>query len=574
MAPLDEFLPAGSITAPGLNSALSTGGDVSTDAPTPAMTNNNTDGTTPESILDGQLASVIFNGKTTFDNTDSGYILGTDTTDGLVKFYLGDSTNYLSWNGTFLNIGGDLVAGSIAITNTSAGAVGTAFFAQTNTGNTLSTVIIQNNAAAEAPLELEQFGVTSGHFVKEILFGGSSSTVLWVSDGTTPNGNLSGTAGDICLNCDSSTVYYCTGTTSWTQLGTSSGSGNNAIFADGGDGAVTFDGSTTVLGMAPSSSIYTLTRDIFLTTGTVDSGVTIKMGGYRIFATTSISNAGNIIYNGNAGSAGSSGGVPGAGNNQVGSAGGGGGGGAALPSGSVYGGLAGGGGQGGTGGFFPEQQSGSGTAGASATNSLLFSGTGAIGGAGGYGFTSGGGTSFGGGGAGGTVTQAAGVTPHWLPSFELMSNGSGFLTSTGAGGGGGGGGPGGNPNNGNSFNSGGGGGGGGAGSNGGIVCIFAKSIINTGIISANGGTGGTAGNGGLSFGGQMDNWNGGGGGGGAGGSGGIVLLVYSSLSNSGIISANGGTGGVGGTGGATGFTGNPGSNGNTGTNGTIFEIQT
>lgn len=41
---------------------------------------------------------------------------------------------------------------------------------------------------------------------------------MWMSDGTTPNGALSGTAGDICINCDSGKTYYCTGTTSWTAM--------------------------------------------------------------------------------------------------------------------------------------------------------------------------------------------------------------------------------------------------------------------------------------------------------------------------------------------------------------------
>jgi hypothetical protein len=42
---------------------------------------------------------------------------------------------------------------------------------------------------------------------------------LWVStDGTTPNGNLTGTAGDICLNASSSKPLICTGTTNWSAV--------------------------------------------------------------------------------------------------------------------------------------------------------------------------------------------------------------------------------------------------------------------------------------------------------------------------------------------------------------------
>jgi len=35
------------------------------------------------------------------------------------------------------------------------------------------------------------------------------------------------------------------------------------MFGDGSDGTVTFDGTSTVLGLVPSSSTYTLNRSIF-----------------------------------------------------------------------------------------------------------------------------------------------------------------------------------------------------------------------------------------------------------------------------------------------------------------------
>ena len=44
------------------------------------------------------------------------------------------------------------------------------------------------------------------------------TVTLWVSNGTTPNGNLSGTAGDVCFGGDSGKTYYCTGTTNWTAM--------------------------------------------------------------------------------------------------------------------------------------------------------------------------------------------------------------------------------------------------------------------------------------------------------------------------------------------------------------------
>lgn|SRR3990167_5244501 len=48
-------------------------------------------------------------GKSTFDNVDTGFILGIH--DGLAKFYIGNTTSYLNWTGTQLNINGLVVDG-------------------------------------------------------------------------------------------------------------------------------------------------------------------------------------------------------------------------------------------------------------------------------------------------------------------------------------------------------------------------------------------------------------------------------------------------------------------------------
>lgn len=78
-------------------------------------------------------------------------------------------------------------------------------------------------------------------------------------------------------------------------------------FGDGSDGAVTFDGSTTVLGLAPSGGVYTLTRNVFLTNATVNSGVTVKPNGFLIYGTGTLTNNGTIHDNGGNGTAATSG---------------------------------------------------------------------------------------------------------------------------------------------------------------------------------------------------------------------------------------------------------------------------
>lgn len=89
------------------------------------------------------------------------------------------------------------------------------------------------------------------------------------------------------------------------------------IYGDGIDGSVNFDGSSTVLSIAPSSSVYQLTRDIFCYNMLVGANVRVQPNGYRIFvenilqladgavigwaSNTGWSTAGSIMQGGNAG---------------------------------------------------------------------------------------------------------------------------------------------------------------------------------------------------------------------------------------------------------------------------------
>ena len=55
------------------------------------------------------------------------------------------------------------------------------------------------------------------------------------------------------------------------------------IYGSGADGSVTLDGTTTILSMAPSSSVYTATRDLFFYNLTLSDSVRLNPAGYRIF---------------------------------------------------------------------------------------------------------------------------------------------------------------------------------------------------------------------------------------------------------------------------------------------------
>lgn len=285
------------------------------------------------------------------------------------------------------------------------------------------------------------------------------------------------------------------------------------VYGDGSDGTVTFDGSSTILGIAPSSNVYTLTRDVFLVDCTINSGVSINTAGYRFFADT-LTNNGTIHCNGT-----SAGGTDGS---QAGSGGGG--------SGSITNNapIGGSGASGGT---------GVGSGGGNAVNLAM----GGLGGAGGTGVSAGGAA-----GTRGTAPQAIhGYRFMPVPMLGMATTNNGTLTKISGGTGGGAGG-------GDGTNKGGGGGGG-----GGIVIVCARKILGTGTISANGGNGGTDPSGTLGT-----------GGGGAGG-GGAIWVVSSSVSGGAItgqtITANAGSVGSG--------HGTAGVNGSAGTAGNIFLLK-
>src|SRR5262245_54411455 len=94
------------------------------------------------------------------------------------------------------------------------------------------------------------------------------------------------------------------------------------VFGDGSDGAAVFDGSSTVLGLVPVASKYTLTRDIQCTSAPVNGGVTIQPHGFRIFCQGTVTNNGTIRDDGSAAAGATAGGSIGSGSLGNGRAGG------------------------------------------------------------------------------------------------------------------------------------------------------------------------------------------------------------------------------------------------------------
>ncbi len=311
------------------------------------------------------------------------------------------------------------------------------------------------------------------------------------------------------------------------------GNDSGGVFGDKSDGALVYDGSTTILGMAPVANVYTLTRDIWASAITVNSGVTIKPVGFRIFVNGVLTiTSGTIQNDGGAGTNGT--------NGVAGVAGAAGSGGQTWGNGTVA--RAGGNGLGITTAVAANGNPG---AGAGLTSSL--------GGSGGNGDSATTTTGTGTVGSGVTVTAPTATVgvPRYTPDAVVgvkLGSSSSTPWTFGCGGGGG------AVSQTSTGNCDSGGGGGGAAG----VFIFARSIVNNGTISANGGVGG---NGFCS--GKANQAAGGGGGGG----GGCVILVYQQFNGT-APTASGGAAGTG----ATFGTGSLGAVATAGGTGTVITI--
>ena len=64
------------------------------------------------------------------------------------------------------------------------------------------------------------------------------------------------------------------------------------IYGTGVDGNAVLNGSSTVLTMAPVSSVYQMTQDLYLNNLTISAGVRLQPNGYRIFVKNTLTFAG------------------------------------------------------------------------------------------------------------------------------------------------------------------------------------------------------------------------------------------------------------------------------------------
>jgi hypothetical protein len=145
---------------------------------------------------------------TTYSSTD---VVRIDSAKNGDSLKINKLTNY--GRGLYINTTGTTnVYQPLYITNSGYG--GSQITQSNDSFSTNSALLIEQYNGIKPPLHLTNIAVST-HFRRMIWLG---SLTIWTSDGTTPNGNLSGFIGDICFGADGGKAYYCTGTTNWTAL--------------------------------------------------------------------------------------------------------------------------------------------------------------------------------------------------------------------------------------------------------------------------------------------------------------------------------------------------------------------
>lgn len=184
---------------------------------TGVYTGTGVDTITANSATTGSISVITANGLTTghaLTLTSSGVIVTTGDMLAITASGATTSTGLVRITAAALTTGVGILITANALTTGAGISIASSSTGTTNAGGAINIALTGAGGAAAA-IRINTV-VQSTHF--RLIFKETNTTSLWVSDGTTANGNLSGTAGDICFNAGSNKPEYCTATTSWTAL--------------------------------------------------------------------------------------------------------------------------------------------------------------------------------------------------------------------------------------------------------------------------------------------------------------------------------------------------------------------
>lgn len=170
---------------------------------------------TANSATTGSIVVVTANGLTTghgLSLASSGVIATTGDLLSVIASGATTSTGVVRVTTAALTTGSAVTVTANALTS------GTALTVSSSSTDTTAhglVTLANSGTGSIASLIKGTNAAISTHFFK---FATVNSVTIWIGDGNTGNGALSGTAGDVLFNGGSNKPEYCTGTTSWTAL--------------------------------------------------------------------------------------------------------------------------------------------------------------------------------------------------------------------------------------------------------------------------------------------------------------------------------------------------------------------
>lgn len=192
-----------------------------------------------------QYVGALVSGKQTFSNNESGYILGIDK--GIPKFYIGNTTNYLNWDGSSLVISGNISAttgtiGGFTITATDLSA--------TSGGNTTTlssgSVAFSAGPTGSPTVTISQAGILTA---TGAIINGYAQTNIGTFGGDGSDGALTITSGTTTVNLGGAAVvtknYTSISITGTGTLAFSNPHANGTVIVIKSQGAVTLTSSST-----------------------------------------------------------------------------------------------------------------------------------------------------------------------------------------------------------------------------------------------------------------------------------------------------------------------------------------
>lgn len=152
----------------------------------------------------------------TFLTTSTASCLEINNDSGGKGLYLHNDKS--TGTGSCLEIENNGIGFGISLSNGASGSTSEALIINNNGVARVSHFNQANSSSTQVVSDFSQAATISTNFKKILSFNGNTGLTIYTSNGVSPNGNLSGSQGDICFGANGGLAYYCTGTTNWTSM--------------------------------------------------------------------------------------------------------------------------------------------------------------------------------------------------------------------------------------------------------------------------------------------------------------------------------------------------------------------